>query len=448
MDYVRQSYGVGRQNAQVDSSHIQNKLTQTITYLFAALYTSGWVSFFGDIRAIAGDESQIGTGNVPGTAFYLRVLSSVHDEIGDVMLSRSQEEMKRNADLKDLIRARDVKGITVSWQEILSKWRQVDPQIVTLCLKNLRWVSWIDVSLIVNERMVNLLLEIAMQQEVYDSASQHGLSRDTAIEALENIVGKKMKPADKIQLILLLNMEKVTSQLIATPSLQAMRGTSSYDTDLAERVASLVNSVSLDIVKALDVEDLDLQTRQRADMLLQAFVPFMLRFFSDDYDEVCSTVVPCITELLQSFRKYGKAQGGLPTQYAGMLSPILDAIIAKMKYDETASWGREDEQTDEAEFQDLRKRLHSLQQIIAAIDENLYIEKLSNIVGETFQLFDSPNAELNWRDLDLAMHEMFLFGDLAVKNGGLYQKSKPSSAASERLIVMMSKMVESGKPVE
>ncbi|TKA58769.1 Exportin-T [Cryomyces minteri] len=41
------------------------------------------------------------------------------------------------------------------------------------------------------------------------------------------------------------------------------------------------------------------------------------------------------------------------------------------------------------------------------------------------------------------MHEMFLFGELAVKNGGLYQKSIPSSVASERLIEMMSKMVES-----
>jgi hypothetical protein len=52
---------------------------------------------------------------------------------------------------------------------------------------------------------------------------------------------------------------------------------------------------------------------------------------------------------------------------------------------------------------------------------------------------------MDWRDLDLALHEMYLFGELTVPNGGLYAKSQPSSVAAERLIVMMSKMVESGK---
>jgi hypothetical protein len=63
-----------------------------------------------------------------------------------------------------------------------------------------------------------------------------------------------------------------------------------------------------------------------------------------------------------------------------MLSPILNAIILKMRYDETSSWGNEDEQTDEAEFQDLRKRLQVLQKTVAAVDEVLYVDILSNLV--------------------------------------------------------------------
>jgi exportin-T len=116
-----------------------------------------------------------------------------------------------------------------------------------------------------------------------------------------------------------------------------------------------------------------------------------------------------------------------------------------MRYDETSSWGAEDEQTDEAEFQELRKRLQVLQKSVAAVDEALYVDILSNVIGNTFQNLDQQGGQMDWRDLDLALHEMYLFGELTIPNGGLYAKSQPSSVAAERLIIMMSKMVESGK---
>lgn len=127
-----------------------------------------------------------------------------------------------------------------------------------------------------------------------------------------------------------------------------------------------------------------------------------------------------------------------------MLSPILNAIIQKMRYDETSSWGNEDEQTDEAEFQELRKKLQNLQKTIAAIDQALYMDTLSNLVATTFQTLDQRGSETDWRDLDLALHELYLFGELALPNQGPGTKNQPSSEASERLVVMMKKMVQSG----
>jgi hypothetical protein len=116
-----------------------------------------------------------------------------------------------------------------------------------------------------------------------------------------------------------------------------------------------------------------------------------------------------------------------------------------MRYDETSNWGTEDEQTDEAEFQELRKRLQNLQKTVAAADQNLYIEVLSNLVANTFQSLDQQGSQMDWRDLDLALHEMYLFGELALPNQGFGSKNAPSTAASERLVVMMQKMVESGR---
>lgn len=443
MGYIHNSFSA--QSSNVDSVNIQNKITQTVTYLFTSLYASSWPSFFDDFRALAGDASAIGSVNPVGTMLYLRIIGSVHDEIADVLIPRTPEEQKRNNDLKDLVRARDATKIAVSWQELLSRWRQVDLSIVELCLRCAgRWVSWIDISLVVNDNMLAYLLELAGQTGITSSESKEGKVRDAAIDTFTEIVGKKMPPSDKINLISFLNLANVVGQLVASPALNDYRTTSNYDNDLGETVAKLVNNVVFDVVKVLDTQGVDDQTRSRADDLLRLFVPFLLRFFSDEYDEVCSAVIPCLTDLITMFRQCVKSRGGLPAHYAAMLQPILDNIILKMKYDETAEWGDEDEQTDEAEFQELRRRLHVLQQAVAAVDENLYMDTLSRVVANTFNRIQT-NDRPNWRDLDLALHEMYLFGELAVKHGGIYQKGLPSNLASQHLIEMMVKLVGSGK---
>ncbi|KAK4987573.1 pre-tRNA nuclear export protein [Elasticomyces elasticus] len=444
MSYVQQRYGVGNAQDSADTAYIQNKLTQTITYLFVALYASSWTSFFDDFRILAGDADAIGTTTPASTSLYLRVLASIHDEIADLLIPRSPEEAKRNNELKDLIRARDASKIAVSWQAILAKWRQIDLSIVDLCLKAVsRWVGWIDISLVVNQNMLNSLLEIAGQQDIEDLHDKKIQVRDAAIDTFTETVGKKMPPSDKIEMIYFLNLSNIVGQLLASRPLDEYRTTANYDTDLAETVAKLVNNVVFDVVKALDSISISQQTRSRANELLQIFMPYLLRLFSDEYDEICSTVIPALTDLLTLFRKIVKSDGGLTSNYYDMLQPILDAIIAKMKYDETASWGDQDEGTDEAEFQDLRKRLHVLQQAVAAVSETLYMDTLSRVVATTFTKLNTARDTLNWRDVDLALHEMYLFGELATKNGGLYQKSTPSSTASSHLIEMMAKMVES-----
>lgn len=439
LGYVRQRYAADGQGA--DSPSIQNKFTQTATYLFVMLYPSEWTSFFDDFRLLAGGVREVGTANPAATMLYLRIVGSVHDEIADVLILRTADEQRRSNELKDLVRQRDVNKIAMMWQEILSRWREVDLGIVEMCLRTIaKWVGWIDIWLVVNENIQNALLELAGQQGSFRAESQEAKARDAAIDTFTETVGKKMAAKDKIELIRYLNLGSIVGQLIASPVLSELRGTPEYDTDLAETVAKLVNNVVFDIVKVLDTDGIDAETRTKADELLQAFVPYLIRLFSDEYDEVCSTVIPALTDLITMFRRFVKANGGLPAHYSNMLQPMLDSVIVKMRYDETASWGAEDEETDEAEFQELRKRLHVLQQTLAAVDEALYVDTLSRLVAETLRAPDKAD----WRDVDLALHEMYLLGELAVRNGGLYAKSAPSNVASQRLLEMMDQMVLSG----
>jgi exportin-T len=440
MSHVRQSYAPGSTTA--DTPHIQNKLMQTMSYLFAALYPTSWQSFFDDFRALAGDQNTIGNVNTTTTVLYLRMLMQVHDEIADQLVARSEDEKKRNSDLKDMIRQRDAEKISSSWQEILAKWRETDLNLVEMCLRTIgRYVSWININLVVNQAMITTFLEMAGQQGIADPESAAGRVRDAAIDTFSEIVGKKMTPADKIELILFLNLSEVVGQLISSPAL-AEFNSPNYDNDLAETVAKLVNNIVFDVVKILENDAADEQTRQRADDLVRIFTPYLLRFFADQYDEVCSSVIPSLTDLLTFLRKLQKKTGAVPAQYAAVLPPVLDAIIAKMKYDETADWGEEGE--DEAEFQDLRRRLHVLQQTITSIDEPYYIETLTRLVNGTFGRLSQGDQSLDWRELELALYEMYLFGELAIRNQGLFAKREPSSVAAQQLIAMMNCMIDSG----
>lgn len=441
MSHIRQSYAPG---GQPDTTNIQGKLMQAMTCLFVVLYPSSWQSFFDDFRALAGDHATIGSVNTATTFLYLRMLGQITDEIADQLIVRSEEEKKRNTELKDLIRQRDAQNISSSWQQILAKWRETDLGLIEMCLRVIgRWVSWTDISLIVNQAMITSFLEMAGQQGISDPASKAGKVRDAAIDTFSEIVSKKMSPADKIELIVFLNLSEVVGQLISSPAL-AEFNSPTYDNDLAETVAKLVNNTVFDIVKILETETINESTRQRADDLIRIFTPYLLRFFADQYDEVCSTVIPSLTDLLTFLRKLQKKTGSVPPQYAVIVPPVLDAIIAKMKYDDTATWGENADLTDEAEFQDLRRRLHVLQQTVTAIDEPYYTETLSRIVNGTFSRLSQGDQTVNWRDLELALYEMYLFGELAIRNHGLFAKREPSSAAAQQLVSMMSNMIDSG----
>ncbi|KAL2016485.1 hypothetical protein VTK56DRAFT_3481 [Thermocarpiscus australiensis] len=431
LDYIRRNYG-GDVQEPVDPPHLQNKLTQTLTYLFVFLYKEGWESFIDDFLALAQKD------NLPGVVLYLRILGSIHDEIADLMLTRPGNEAKRNSDLKDLVRERDVRKIAQSWQDLLARYSNQNDGVVETTLKIIgKWVSWIDIHLVINQDMLNLLLPLVGRS---NAAGREDKVRDAAVDTLTEIVAKKMKASDKIEMISFLNLREIVSQLLASPPLQEWRGTPQYDTDLAEAVAKLINTIVTDVVRVLEDNKVETDTRAKAEQLLQDFLPSLLRLFSDEYDEVCSTVIPSLTDLLTFLRKVGT----LPPAYSEMLAPILNAIILKMRYDETSNWGNEDEQTDEAEFQELRKRLQILQKSVASVDENLCIELVSNLVANMFSTLEQQGSQMDWRDLDLALHEIYLFGELALPNMGLAQKSQPNTVAAERLSVMMSKMVESG----
>ena len=240
-EYVVKSYGPG--STPTDSAFIQNKLGQVMTMLFVATYMHNWQTFFDDLIALGKSSPGGGWNNLPGIQFFLRVCASVHDEVADVLIPRTPQEGQRNVIIKDCVRERDMRKLVSTWQAIMEEWKgKDDNSVVEMGLKIIgRWVSWIDISLVVNDLMLNQLFQFM---------DFGGKVRDAAIGALTEIVGKKMKAADKLDLITFLNVGQIAEQIAQSPALQDQKA-DDYDTDLAEGAAKLVNAAMLDIVTIL-----------------------------------------------------------------------------------------------------------------------------------------------------------------------------------------------------
>ncbi|RPA74847.1 Xpo1-domain-containing protein [Ascobolus immersus RN42] len=426
--YVRQNYTVP---SVTDSNPIQNKVAQTFTLLFLASYTTTWTSFFDDILALTyagGSEGQ--RDNKTGVWFFLRVMISVHDEIADVLVARTQEDAARNQTLKDVIRGQDVNKLVTCCNQILTQYRSSDKSIVDACLRVIgKWVTWIDIGLVVNQTLVGFLYEII---------SSEGELRETAIVTLTEIASKKMPGQAKLELINFLGLDSLLAGVAA--------GLETSSDDTTEAISKLVNVVGIDIVKIYDSSEGDL--RAAAATMLEKFFQYMMPLFRNEYDDISREVLPFITELLTAIRKEKRMVGFPNDSQKQMLPIILNAVLIKMKYSSETEWGSTDEESEEAEFQEFRKALKILQESIAVIDEPFFLSTLRTEIGGIFQQLKTPapgKPQPEWRDLEFALHEMYLLGETGPKasgpTGGLFVKNKPLRPIAETLAHLLTEMM-------
>lgn len=188
----------------------------------------------------------------------------------------------------------------------------------------------------------------------------------------------------------------------------------------------------------------DFEAKQPAEQILESMFSYFLRYFQHEYDEVCREVLPFMGELLSFFRKE-KKNDVIPQQHLLMVPPILSAIVEKMKYVSDEEWANHDDETEEVEFQELRKSLKILQDHVAAIDQVTFLTSITNMVGKTFQSVKEGGQGIEWRDVELALYEMYNLGEMAVtgKNASMFSKGKATNEFGEALEGMMNALMTS-----
>ena len=348
-----------------------------------------------------------------------------------------------------MVRERDVATLADSWMKILQVYNAREHrEIVEGALKVIGgWISWIDITLIVNPSYLTLIFN-GLQTESL---------RLTACDTLVEIIAKKMKPGDKMELIRLLDLKNVINQIA-----------SSSDEEFDERVAKLSNFVALELVHILDgttaqASNTELQPGQaeQAEEMLNDFIPTILHFLSNEYDDTSSQVFPALSDYLSFVRRESKAAKAtvdtsklernaarqiinfppdsnfISAQRREILANVLPKIILKMKYDEDTTWSGGDDES-ETEFMDIRQRLKVLQDLIAGIDMDLYIDGIVSVVTSSFD----PAKVTSWRDVELGLFELSAFSE-SLKNGAIAVVKGLETRASRTLYELFFKMIES-----
>lgn len=296
------------------------------------------------------------------------------------------------------------------------------------------WVSWVDITLIINGTFVSLIYKCLQNETITLTTC------DTLIE----IVSKKMKPFDKMELIRLLGLKEVISQLSAD-----------------ERVGKLANVVTLELVHILDgstsiASNSSLQPEQLvlAEDLLTEFFSIVIQYLGNEDVEISSQVLPAISEYLTLVRKESKQEKSkvdttnmeknlskqvlnfpadsnfISPQRQSLLATLLPKIILKMRYD--------DDDWEDEDFLELRGKLKLLQDQVASIDSDLYINDIVAIVSNSFD----PSAVTSWKDVELGLFELVAYSD-SLKNGAINIIKGIETRPTQTLSSLFFKMIES-----
>lgn len=395
-----------------DSPFLKNKLAESFASLFCSSYMNSWTSFFKDFHNLISSENEVAIDQ------YLRVLLGIHSEIGDQLIVRDRPLVLRNNELKDSIRINDMENLTKVWKRILADFKSsqsaLSQKILTQTLQVIGgWVSWIEIALIVEPDYIQLILEFLSNDS----------QKATCCETLVEIVSKKMKPENKLQLLSLLNLTNVANSV-------SLDGD---DVEFVEEVAKLYNAMGLELTFILDSQEALAEIKSSADIQIINLFPYILNFLENVYDDVSAQVFSFISSYLAALKKIIKQNNGnIDSTHSELLKTLLQKVMLKMKYGDDDDG---DDDDDNSDFNEFRAKLKVFQDTIAIIKPDLFVEQITSVIERSI----FANSNQDWRAVELGLFELTNFSD-AIRNNVLnlpkysIQESKPYMIFQEFLV--------------
>ncbi|KAJ8373549.1 hypothetical protein SKAU_G00041290 [Synaphobranchus kaupii] len=383
--------------APPEKAFIRNKAAQVFALAFITEYLTQWPKFFFDILTVIGL-------NPRGVDLYLRTLMAIDAEVVDrdilhsselLSLSDGLQETRRNALIKDAMRERCIPSLVESWYQILHTFQQSHFELTCQCLEVVgAFVSWIDLSLIANDRFVNLLLS-HMSVEVL---------REEACDCLFEIVNKGMDPVDKTKL--------VESLCLVLQNAGFFNVDQEEDVDFLAKFSKLVNGMGQALVVSWTklAKTGDLKSSQETLQALESKVQLTLCLLAHEDDDISANIVGFCYDYLHVLKQLP----GLTDQQKSNVEAIMVAVIKKLTYDDEYNFENEGEH--EAMFVEYRKQLKLLLDRLAQVSPELLLDAVRRVFTTTMQ---------NWRtapfmEVEVAIRLLYMMGEALPASQGAH----------------------------
>ena len=224
-------------------------------------------------------------------------------------LNKSAYRLNKDAQLRDMIRARDQQPLAASIFEALTEMlatletAQPRPDLVDMAVRTVvDYVGWLDINLMITPATVNLIFR-CMQLPATSPALAR--IRVTATEALVETVSRGMPAADKLELVRALDLRNILETLQTATA--AMDLTSEANVAFRTQVARLLNATGVELAKLC--EDAAAADEVKAAALAYAddLLPLTLRFLDDASTVTVAATAPFPTAIMSLYKKDKKA---------------------------------------------------------------------------------------------------------------------------------------------
>jgi exportin-T len=295
-----------------------------IVLLFKNDYLVGWPMFFDNLL----DLIKTGNGDAAIETF-LNICIMIDEEVVCKYINRGENELAENTLLKDVMREKDIPKLVETWINEFTNYYKSNSTIGEQCLKLFGlYVSWIDIGLILQDRLLNSLFQCFSMPAL----------RIAACECLTCIVSKGMSSSDKLKMLQDLNLIGILGNIA-----------DSDDPEFEERVSKLLNITGLELCSCYD--DTTFGLRFVALEVAHNLFPLIIKYLANEYDDTSSCLFPFLSSYLLAQKRL--ARNNTCNLSREEMVQLLEVLALKMKFevDADADCGGD----DGILFQEMRK---------------------------------------------------------------------------------------------
>ncbi|VFQ67039.1 unnamed protein product [Cuscuta campestris] len=373
---------------------IKNKLAQVFVTLIYFEYPLTWPSVFVDFLPNLSKGAIV-------IDMFCRVLNAMDEEIISSDYPRSQDDVSIAGRVKDAMRQQCIAQIVWAWYDVLLVYRNSDPDLCASVLDSVsRYVSWIDIGLIVNDAFLALLFELMLADGLPEQL------RAAAAGCVQAVVSKRMDPKAKINLLQNLQIRRACSLLVGD-----------NDSELVSSIASLLTAYATEVVdcfKRIDSGD----SRTISVELLNEVMPSV--FYAMQHCELDETF--SIVQFLSGYVAMMRSLTQLTETQLHHLGQILDVIRSRIRFDskyrdniDALDKVGKDEEDRMAEFRkDLLVLLRSVGRVAPDATQIFIRNSLASAVASS--------EDYNVEEIEAALSLFYSFGesvsDEVIRTGG------------------------------